>query len=72
MYTFIYSTNTTYVLTRLQQMSAYSAWQWIPHPPLMEAIVLLLLLLPAWRAAQVGAGVPVSLERQPTTKAPKT
>ena len=34
--------------------------------------LLLLLLLPAWRTAQVGAGVPVSPERQSTTKAPKT
>ena len=31
-----------------------------------------LFFLIAWRAARVGAGVPVSLERQPTTEAPKT
>ena len=35
-------------------------------------IVIIMNCLPAWRAAQVGAGVPVSLERQPTTNAPKT
>ena len=33
----------------------------------VQSPVVVVLLLPAWRAAQVGAGVPVSLERQPTT-----
>ena len=34
--------------------------------------IMFILFLPAWRAAQVGTGVPVPLERQPATKAPKT
>ena len=38
----------------------------------LVSVGIAVIILPAWRAAQVGAGVPVSLERQPTTKAPKT
>ena len=30
-------------------------------------IISIIIILPAWRAAQVGAGAPVSLKRQPTT-----
>ena len=41
------------------------------HEHAFGRTLLLLLLLPAWRVAQVGAGVPASLERQPTTTAPK-
>ena len=28
----------------------------------------MIMFIPAWRSAQAGARVPVSLERQPTTK----